>query len=186
LTALTNSHASKFLSLGLLLVLSATLQLLSQCLRPWKPPFPLFAVTVFLTGLGQAYQDSHANTFVTSVPDAHNWLGFIHAMYGLGCLVAPFVATAVASANEPSRWMLYYLFPLGLSVINVISVVVAFRDSIHLIPRTLGSSEIIEESGGRNKSAMRELRQLMKLRSVWIISLFFFFYLGVGVTSCGT
>jgi hypothetical protein len=67
----------------------------------------------------------------------------------------------------------------------VISVVVAFRDSIHLIPRTLGSSEIIEESGGRNKSAMKELRQLMKLRSVWIISLFFFFYLGVGVTSCG-
>jgi fucose permease len=181
--ALTNSHAPKFFGLGALLAIGAALQLLSQSLRAWGPPFGLFAVTFFITGLGQAYQDSHANTFVSSVKAAHRWLGFIHAMYGFGCLISPFVATAIASAN-PSNWMLFYLFPLGLSVLNVAFVVVTFRDSIKVI-RTTSNAETDGEESGRNKSAMEEVRQVLKLRDLWIISLFYFLYLGVGFTMSG-
>jgi fucose permease len=182
--AATNSHAPKFFNLGALLAIGAFLQLLSQILRPWSPPFPLFVITFFFSGLGQAYQDAHANTFVSSVKGAHNWLGFIHGMYGFGCLVAPFVATAVASAQIPSRWTLFYTFPLGLSVINLISVIIAFRESVNMIKSTASTGTVIEQ-GGRNKSAMDEVRQMMKLRNLWLISLFFFFYLGVGMTSGG-
>ena len=181
--ALTNSHAPKFFGLGALLSIGATLQLLSQSLRAWGPPFGLFAVTFFITGLGQAYQDSHANTFVSSVKAAHRWLGFIHAMYGFGCLVSPFVATAIASTN-PSRWMLFYLFPLGLSVVNLISVVVAFGDSINVI-RSRRGDETRGEEDGRNRSALKEVHQVLKLRDLWIISLFYFLYLGVSFAAGG-
>lgn len=163
--------------------MGAALQLLSQSLRAWGPPFGLFAVTFFITGLGQAYQDSHANTFVSSVKTAHRWLGFIHAMYGFGCLVSPFVATAVASAN-PSRWMLFYLFPLGLSVLNITSVVVAFGDSLSIIWKQ-SDNETSENTGGRNSSAMNEIRQVLKLRDLWIISSFYFLYLGVSFAAGG-
>jgi fucose permease len=175
--ALTNSHLPKFLNLGTLLALGAGLQLFSQCLRPWTPPFGILALTFFLTGLGQAYQDSHGNTFVSGVGErgAHRWLGFIHAMYGVGLFISPFVATAVASSTP--RWMLFYLFPLGLSVVNLTGVLVAFRDVMGM------KKESGEE--GRNRSAMMEIRQMMKIRTVWIISLFFFFHLGVGFTAGG-
>lgn len=178
--ALTNSHAPKYFGVGALLALGAALQLLSQCLRAWKPPFGLFAVTFFITGLGQAYQDSHGNTFVSSVKAAHRWLGFIHAMYGLGCFVSPFIATAIASGH-PSRWMLFYLFPLGLSVVNLASVVLAFRDSTIVIGRKR------DETGqsGRNTNAMKEVQQVLKLRDLWIISLFYFLYLGVSFAAGG-
>lgn len=182
--AATNSHAPKFFNLGALLAIGASLQLLSQILRPWSPPFPLFVITFLFSGLGQAYQDAHANTFVSSVKGAHNWLGFIHGMYGFGCLVAPFIATAVASAQTPSRWTLFYTFPLGLNVVNFISVIIAFRESVNMIKHVQLTDTSVEQ-GGRNKSAMDEVRQMMKLRSLWLISLFFFFYLGVGMTSGG-
>ena len=181
--ALTNSHAPRFFGLGALLSIGAALQLLSQSLRAWGPPFGLFAVTFFITGLGQAYQDSHANTFVSSVKAAHRWLGFIHAMYGFGCLVSPFVATAIASTNPP-RWMLFYLFPLGLSLVNLISVVLAFSDSINVI-RSRRDNETRGEESGRNKSALKEVRHVLKLRDLWIISLFYFLYLGASFAAGG-
>ncbi|PMD43832.1 putative MFS transporter [Hyaloscypha variabilis F] len=183
--AATNSHAPKFFNIGALLTIGAALQLLSQALRAWHPPFGLFAVTFFITGLGQAYQDSHANTFVSTVKGAHRWLGFIHAMYGLGLLVAPFVATAVASKSSSSRWALFYLFPLGLSMINLVSVVFSFSDSLNMIRRDLQTENATVEEEDRNKSALKEVKQLLGIRDIWIISLFFFFYLGVGTTSGG-
>ena len=183
--AATNSHAPKFFGTGALLTIGAALQLLSQVLRAWLPPFGLFAVTFFITGLGQAYQDSHANTFVSTVKGAHRWLGFIHAMYGLGLLVAPFVATAIASKSTNSRWALFYLFPLGLSMINLVSVSFAFWDSLNMIESISEATDTSLEQRGRNKSALKEVRDLLGLRDVWLISLFFFFYLGVGTTAGG-
>jgi hypothetical protein len=80
--------------------------------------------------------------------------------------------------------MLFYLFPLGLSVVNLTSVVVAFRDSINTIR---GGSQ--DQIGGvidsRSDTAMREVRQVLALRSLWIISLFYFLYLGVAIAAGG-
>ncbi|RMJ20885.1 Mfs transporter, partial [Aspergillus sp. HF37] len=98
-----------------MLFLGATLQVVAHALRFWLPPFSLFAAATFwLVSLGQAFQDSHANSFVATVDAAHRWLGFIHAMCAAGCLFAPLAATAVASAQSPSKWSLFYTVPLGL------------------------------------------------------------------------
>jgi hypothetical protein len=65
-------------------------------------------LSLFLQAAGMAYNESHANTFAASVDGAHRLLGFIHAMYALGCLIASFVATAIA-VNLPDRWSLFYV-----------------------------------------------------------------------------
>jgi hypothetical protein len=105
-------------------------------------------------------------------------------MYGFGCLVSPFVATAIASAQTPSRWTLFYTFPLGLSVINLTAVTIIFRESVNMVKSTSSTGAAIQRAA-RNKSAMEEVRQMLKQRNIWLISLFFFFSLGVSTTSSG-
>lgn len=125
-----------------------------------------------------SFQDSHANTYVSGVKGAHRWLGFIHAMYGLGTTVSPFVATLVASKD---RWPLFYLFPVGIGLVNLVFVVVAFKDSIRL----KRSSSTDDEERGRNKVAFEEIKAILSLKSVWILSMFYFFYLGAAITAGG-
>jgi fucose permease len=178
--ALTNSHLTQYLDLGFMLVLGATMQLLAHVLRAWLPPYGLFAASFFFAHLGQAYQDAHANTWVSSVKAAHRWLGFIHAMYMAGCLVGPFIATAVAAANSPSKWYLFYTCPLGMCIVNVCLAGYAFRDRL-VLKRMSGT----EETTSRSKGAAKEIRETVRLPSVWLLSMFYFFYLATAITASG-
>lgn len=206
LSALTNTHLTTTLRLrlGATLCLGATFQLVAQLLRFWNPPFPLFAITFMLTALGQAYQDSYSNTFVASLPVAHRWLGFIHAMYMLGCLTGPFIATPVASNT---KWYFTYAVEAGLGAINLVFVLIAFGSDMRkehkdqLTERREEGTELeeavvsphIEDSNNaannttrtRNKQAFQEIKQALRLRSVWLLSLFYFFYLGAVITVSG-
>ncbi|KAJ5940806.1 hypothetical protein N7516_000974 [Penicillium verrucosum] len=181
IAALTNGKITQYLDLGPILSLGAAIQVLAQVLRVWEPPFALYAVTFFLASLGQAYNDTHANTFVSALNGAHRWLGFIHAMYMAGCLVGPFVATGVASANVDSKWYLFYLFPLGVGVANLAFVSVSFRD------RMAAPTVVRGERGGRtaSNSATKEIKDTLSTPGVWLLSLFFFFFLGASITAGG-
>ncbi len=171
LAAAMNDHMLEFLDTGAILSIGAFLQLFSNILRFWSPPFGLFATTFFMASLGMAFQDSHSNTFVSTVNDAHRWLGFIHALYALGALVSPFVATPVASSMQ-SKWSVFYLFLVGLGVINNVGVLLAFCESIRVLPRALSASED-DHAPGRSVKALRGMAKTLQLRVVWILSLFF-------------
>lgn len=194
LAAVSNTHLSQRLDLGAVLALGAALQTLAQALRSWPtPPFGLYIATFCSASVGQAFQDSHANTYVASMKGStavHRWLGFIHAMYMAGCLVGPFAANGIASSSEDargeSRWCLFYVVPLALGVVNVVLVGVAFRDSIGFVKRAAEAGEggVVREEEDR-KSARELARAALAERSVWLLSLFFFFYLGTVVTAGG-
>lgn len=152
-----------------------------------------------------AYQDAHSNTFVTSVNVAHRWLGFIHAMYALGCLIGPLVATAIASNTSGAGlsgnadvgetgdgWKKVYFVLIGIGVVNLVGVAVSFTDSLW----TWGQKKTADEEGAqteggevqskqKNRMAFQEMGELLKVRDVWIISLFYFFELGAWFTSSG-
>ncbi|KAJ5286316.1 hypothetical protein N7524_001622 [Penicillium chrysogenum] len=178
--ALTNGKITQYLDLGPILSLGAAIQVLAQVLRVWEPPFALYAVTFFLASLGQAYNDTHANTFVSALNGAHRWLGFIHAMYMAGCLVGPFVATGVASANVDSKWYLFYLFPLGVGVVNLAFVGGSFRD--RMAASTVRGKQ---GNGTASSSALKEIKDTLSTPGVWLLSLFFFFFLGATITAGG-
>ncbi|KAK4861632.1 hypothetical protein LT330_003667 [Penicillium expansum] len=181
IAALTNGKITQYLDLGPILSLGAAIQILAQVLRVWEPPFALYAVTFFLASLGQAYNDTHANTFVSALNGAHRWLGFIHAMYMAGCLVGPFVATGVASANVDSKWYLFYLFPLGVGVMNLVFVGVSFRDRM-VTPTVLRGQR---RGMTASNSALKEIKDTLSTPGVWLLSLFFFFFLGASITAGG-
>ncbi|KAK0117177.1 hypothetical protein ONS96_013010 [Cadophora gregata f. sp. sojae] len=198
LTALTNTHLSQKFDLGAMLMLGAVLQLIAHALRFWRPPFELYAVTFWLVSLGQAYQDTHGNTFVTTMKGgAHRWLAFIHSMYMAGCFCGPFVATAVSSAGKPSRWYLFYTLPLILGVINVVLVFYAFRESVGFKAKqssqTASASMDAEAATNldihapadptANATASTLILETLKTRSVWLLSIFFFFSIGATLTA---
>ncbi|KAH6900034.1 putative MFS transporter [Thelonectria olida] len=168
--AFTNVHISARLGMGGTLVVGSTCQLIAYALNFWKPPFPLFAASFFFSGLGVAYQDAQANTFVADLDNAHRWLGILHAIYGVGALITPLAATAIA--NHTPHWHYFYLVLFGCSVISVGLMSWAFRPSI------LGPHE-------RGISANKQLTKALSERSVWVLSLFFFLYVGAEVTAGG-
>jgi fucose permease len=181
--ALINTHLCRYFDLGLLLAVGAALQLIAQVLRSWLPPFLLFAVTFFVQSLGMALQDTHSNNFVTGIKTAHRWLGFIHAMYALGTLIGPTVATAIASADDPSRWYLFYTSLIAVGSVNMVLVVVAFRDSIALKRKNAGPRT--EATDLQKPSALGEMKAVLRLPSVWLLALYFFFFLGAVITASG-
>ncbi|KAK6839517.1 hypothetical protein PG987_005383 [Apiospora arundinis] len=118
--AATNPVLTVHLTLGQLLAVGAGLA--------------LFCIT-FLQSLGMAYQDTHANTFVSGIPNIpHRWLGFIHGCYALGCFVGPLIATG--PANTPATtavvegWRMVYFVLIGIGVVNMAGVAMAFKDSL--------------------------------------------------------
>jgi fucose permease len=129
-----------------------------------------------------AYNESHANTFVASIDGAHRLLGFIHAMYALGTLVSPFVATAIAT-KVPDKWPLFYIYLVGIGVVNTLVVAVTFHDSLkpHLKPV---SGEGLD-STSRSKTANRDIIAALRSPPVYLLSMFYFFMLGTGITAGG-
>ncbi|KAI1862221.1 uncharacterized protein JN550_010377 [Neoarthrinium moseri] len=184
LAAVTNPILTAHLTLGQLLGIGAALQLLSQCLRPWGP-FPLFCITFFLQALGMAYQDSHSNTFVSGLKNVpHRWLGFIHACYALGTFVGPLIATGIAntqSSGPIEAWRLVYFILIGIGVANLAGVAVAFRDTFWGRVKDKQS----QPGSRRNRLAWQEMGALLKLKVIWLISLFYFFELGWCTTAGG-
>jgi MFS family permease len=145
------------------------------------PPFGLFAATFLLAALGQAFQDAQANSFVATVKSAHRWLGCIHASYAFGGAFGPLIATAIASSG-PEHWTWFYAFPLGMAAINLSLVSWAFREDL-VLRRPTVDGEVMER--GRTMKAWEEMKATARDKSVWLLSMFYFFYLGVGVTAGG-
>ncbi|KAH7305840.1 major facilitator superfamily domain-containing protein [Stachybotrys elegans] len=191
--AIANTHLSQYLDLGAMLALGAFFQVVAQTLRAWNPPFGLFVATFWIVSVGQAFQDAHANTYVAGVKGAHRWLALIHAMYMAGCLVGPFVATPIASAGEVSQWYLFYIFPLGIGIVNLAWCLVAFRDTVRFHDNK--SNANVEDAAhapagddaaaSRNKNALTLMKKTIKTPSVWLLSMFYFFYIGAALTASG-
>lgn len=163
------------------------------------PPFPLFAITFFFIALGQAFQDSQANTFVSTVQVAHRWLGVIHASYAAGCLVGPLIATSIARST-PGKWNLFYWAPFVMGLLNIGLVGWAFRSDMNFkvtkrksleqeelgIDMAVGGVERQAETSREMRyKGLLEMKDTLKEKNVWKLSLFFFFYLGTAITAGG-
>ncbi|KAK4552985.1 hypothetical protein LTR86_009909 [Recurvomyces mirabilis] len=186
LAAFFGGYGRIVLGSGGMIMVGGALQLLAQCLRPWVPPFGLFSVTFFLVALGQASQEPQCNTFVSRLKNAHRWLGLLHGCYAIGGLTGPLVAAAIAS-HSPADWAYFYLVPMGFGVVNLGLSCYTFRDETTYYqkrgPRP--SNAASPSSQRRSAAALVEFKATIKQKSVWLLSIFFFLYLGAAITAGG-
>lgn len=180
LAAMLGGYTRMTLGTGGVLISGATLQFLAQVFRFWTPPFGLFSFSFFVVAVGQGLQDSQANTFVSTMKGAHRWLGVIHGCYAVGGLAGPLIASAVA-AGEEGTWAAFYYVPTGIGAINLVLCVYVFRDET-----TIYRLQRRQDLGQRPTAvALVELKATLRQKSVWLISLFFFLYLGAAITAGG-
>ncbi|CEI39883.1 hypothetical protein FVEN_g2161 [Fusarium venenatum] len=194
IAAVTNLFLATKLSFSALLTFGATLQLVAQCLRPWASQ-PIFFLSFVVQAVGMGYQDTHANAWASGLPNAHRCLGFIHAMFALGCLVGPLAATAIATAtgsghsktNGIEAWRMAYFQLIGIHALNLVCMLLAFGNPMRqwkapetAVPQAPATAtadpDVIQRR--RNKEAIRDIGQLFKMKNFWLIGGFYLFNCG--------
>jgi hypothetical protein len=98
-------------------------------------------------------------------------------------------------AQQPGRWALYYTVPLGIGVVNVALVLAAFftRNDFRNLSRRVETEGAQEHEAveapidGKTKlqRVAGEMKETLSVKPVWLISLFYFFYLGASFTIGG-
>ncbi len=82
-----------------------------------SPPFPVIVVGFFFSGFGLATNLTEFNMFVSLYSKNKKYLGYLHASYGIGGIVAPLVGNIMTSNGI--KWSYFYFILLGLSVFNL-------------------------------------------------------------------
>ncbi|PIL23359.1 MFS general substrate transporter [Ganoderma sinense ZZ0214-1] len=179
--AATNVWLTDRLGFGKVMVLGSAAQVVGYCLESPAPPFPVFVLGYTINGFGMGLQDAGANGFVASIKDnATTKMGILHAVYGVGALVSPLIATQFAQLHQ---WSFHYLTSLGVALANTIALIVVFRfktqDDALL---EIGQNPPPEDTQENGES---KYRQMFTLRSLHLMAIFILIYVGVEVTLGG-
>ncbi|KZV98114.1 MFS general substrate transporter [Exidia glandulosa HHB12029] len=177
------------LGFGKVLVIGAILQTIAYAVQAAAPPFPAFVVIAFINGMGMSFQDATGNGFVASLKrNGARKMGILHAVYGLGAFVAPFVATPFSSMKA-KQWALFYITSAGIAAIAAVALSVVFRFKRQDVLLHETNSEIHKEEpsadgtvtvDGRNK-----MMHTLSLPLVHYLAFYIGVYVGVEVTLGG-
>ncbi|ETN42356.1 uncharacterized protein HMPREF1541_01510 [Cyphellophora europaea CBS 101466] len=140
------------------------------------PPFPAIVVINIISGFGNGLTDACYCAWVGVMDKANAVQGIMHAMYSVGALLAPLIATSmVVSAGLP--WWTFYYVMIGASVLEWVGLTLTFWNMTGEVyrrehPNESASGE--EKKGGRTREAL-------KSRITWTCAAFFFTYMGIEV-----
>ncbi|KAG1452945.1 hypothetical protein G6F56_007690 [Rhizopus delemar] len=105
--------------------LSAILQGISFSILMMGFPFPVMGLSMGLTGFGSGLSDAAINVFAASLPMATLLLNIIHALYGVGAMLSPLVATFLL--EHELSWKGIYMFLSALAVLNILGIKLGFK-----------------------------------------------------------
>lgn len=168
---------------GKVLVLGAVLQTLAYAVQTTAPPFPVFVIFSFFTGMGTSFQGSTGNGFVASLKrNGARKMGVLHAVYGAGAFSAPLAATQFAPMK---RWSLFYLISAGLAitVATILCVVFRFKRQEVLLQET--NSDVHKEEAGAVEPTGGKLKHILALPLVHYLAFYICVYVGVQITLGG-
>lgn len=177
LASLLNVTLNNRLGLGRLLVLGAAIQGLASAVIAFRPPFIAIAVCYAFAGFGLALQDAQFNTYIARLPGATTKLGIVHAIYGVGALLSPVVATLLMKAQTPPP--LFYFTNLAWCVTTMTVLLAGFG----FTGGSLSDGRL--RSGGDNEDGLASLRTVISSRVVWAALLFISLYTGAETTEAG-
>ncbi|KAJ7572004.1 MFS general substrate transporter [Mycena floridula] len=179
LGALLNIPCSDRFTFGQLMVLGASLQVISYAMDAAAPPFPVLCFSYALNGIGMAIQDGNANGYVAAIKrKPEKKMSLLHAAYSAGALLSPLSASQFA---QMTRWSFHYLVSLGIVLVNIVLLLVVFRlKSTDACLSQIGQGEEATKKQKQNDSS--SLKQILSLKSVYILSLYVLVYIGFEAT----
>ncbi|KAI0716687.1 MFS general substrate transporter [Earliella scabrosa] len=163
---------------GTVVVVASGSLMVAYSLEAGAVPFPVFVLAYFFNGFGTAYLNAGSNAFLASmsVGNASSRMGVLHAVYGMGAMSSPLVATQFA---EIPRWSFVYLTHLGISMINGLLQIAVFRfRTQEACFQEIGLPPPEKEAEGW----LERYKKIFRLRTVHLMALFAFTYVGHEVT----
>ena len=170
LASLLNVTLSTRLGLGRVIILGAGVQGLASAIIAFRPPFLAIALCYALAGFGMALQDAQFNTYVVRLPGAATKLGIVHAIYGVGALSSPIMATLLM--KEDVAPPLFYITNAAWCVASLIVLLTGFGFS---------KSNLLDyqsESAIESDTKIASLRTVVSSRTVWAALIFISLYTG--------
>ncbi|GAA6041814.1 hypothetical protein JCM8097_007174 [Rhodosporidiobolus ruineniae] len=117
--------------IGKVMTCGAILQTLVYSLLVPAFPWPAYPTLYVGSGFGVALQMALCNVYISSMKNnADRHLGFLHAFYGLGAVVSPLAATAIASHGV--LFARFYGISAGLAAISLTLITFAFKFSYRM------------------------------------------------------
>lgn len=152
----------KFLLLGKLSFLGGILIFASQ------PPLQILLGVPLLLGFGAAILEAALNAHLANLPNKTALLNYLHAFYGVGALLSPFLASQLLEAQF--SWNVIYFVFGTISVCLLISIHGLFTKADATSTTSEGSSnDTVTESP-------------LKYRFVWLFAFFLLFYAGAEIS----
>ncbi|KAK6903976.1 hypothetical protein I203_107487 [Kwoniella mangroviensis CBS 8507] len=193
-SGITNVFISDAFGFGIAAPFGAALQGLAYILICWGSPFPLFVIAYIFNGFGLGLQDAQVNSLVTRLENSSTKMFLMHAMYGFGATVSPFVSTAFVQ-HIPNHVYYYFAVSLGLALVTVLALVVVFRgrtDNQVVGKRQLevkvnkdGSTTENEPASKENEGSGGKMKQILKAPVVHYMAFYMLIYVGIEVTIGG-
>ncbi|MFB6275395.1 MAG: sugar MFS transporter [Halothece sp.] len=153
----------KFLSLGKLAFLIGAI---TFCFQP--PIYILLSIPPFLLGFGAAILEAALNAHLADFPNKTALLNYLHAFYGLGALLTPFIASQMLEADL--SWGLTYLVISSGSLVLLISIRWLFTKADQGLTPTATSSE------------NTQIESPLQYRFVWLFAFFSLLYAGAEIS----
>ncbi|KAH9939471.1 MFS general substrate transporter [Amylocystis lapponica] len=180
LAAAANVALTDRFGFGTVMVIGSMAQVVGYSLAAPALPFPVFCIAYAINGFGLSLQDAGANGYVACIKDgAATKMGILHAVYGLGALSAPLVATQFA---QLPHWSFHYLVSLGIALSNTLLLigVIRFRTQEQCLA-AIGQAP--SETGN---STDNKYKQIFRMRPLHLLAVFTFIYVGTEVTIGGS
>ncbi|ODN75425.1 hypothetical protein L202_06576 [Cryptococcus amylolentus CBS 6039] len=198
-SGLTNVFLTDRLGFGNAAPLGASMQGLAYILMCWGSPYPLFLIAYIFNGFGLGLQDAQVNSLTARLPNAPTKMFLMHAFYGFGATISPFVATAFVQ-HIPDRVYLYFTVSLGLAVFTAALVLGVFR--LRTEDQIVGSrqeeveekkevfsSETVQKDGPPvkkiNQDSGSKMKRILKTPVVHCMAFYIVIHVGVEVTIGG-
>lgn len=168
-SGLVSGRAIERLGLGRLLVLSTTMASAGLFGYAIAPVFPAVLVMALLIGLSSGAVDAGLN-FYAAENFSTRVMNLLHAFFGFGAMIGPFVMAAVISGDASWRW--------GYLIVGSVVLVMAVA---FLLTRSIWSVRHHETGSVREPTA--PVRLIVRMPLVWLQVATFFFVTGVEFTA---
>jgi len=131
-----------------------------------QPPLYVLLGVPLLLGFGAAILEAALNSHLAKLPNKTALLNYLHAFYGVGALLSPFIASQLL-ATEFS-WNAIYLLLAAVSLVLLISIRGIFTQA--------------DQGNSNNEINPDSQESPLKYRFVWLFAFFLLFYAGAEIS----
>lgn len=169
LASFNNGPLIRKLSFHRFLLISLALRTIGFVVLALSASWPVTIAMVFVMSLGSGGIDSGLNTYLSEHGSARQ-LNWLHASFGIGATVGPFLAAGVSALGGHWSWN-FAIISIALTALTLV------------VWRTPQLWHVAAPPKGKSAPSQAKFADSLRMPIVWISTALFFFYVGMELTA---